>query len=259
MINNYLQLTQQLLADPRQEAFNPSFLKRYVNMARGQIAGEARCVRVLGTIPTVVGQRNYNFSALNIGTPATTGVQGIIHIRSIRYALGGGYRWLAPRNWPWFEFYHLNNVIPPSGQPVIWSQYGQGSAGLGTITGDGAAGTGTGSFYIDPVPDIVYTLTCDCACYPIALNVDTDFEAIPYLWTDAVPYYAAYWALMSAGTAQRAQDADRFFNIYKMFVQRARDAATPDVNKYEYEQVPDPISLNQMALPSGRGAAGPSQ
>lgn len=255
MLNSYLLQTGRLLQNPAAPTtlYSTSDLTDYINIARGQLAGESRCVRVLGTIATVVGQRNYNFVGINT---LGTGVAGIIHVRSIRYAVGQGYQWIAPRSWPWFELYHLNNPVPPSGAPQMWSQFGQGSSGAGSIVGGGAGTVSSGSFFVDPIPDLAYTLTCDCACYPNALVLDSDPEVIPYLWTQAVPFYAAYYALLSAQTSARMADGERYFQYYQTFVQRARDAATPDVLKYEYEQVPDPTALNQMALPSGRGGAG---
>ena len=258
MLTAYQTQTQRLLQNPGAPTslYSTTDITSYVNTARGQLAGEARCVRALGTISTVIGQRNYNFSGINLGTPSATGVQGVIHVRSIMYAVGQGFKQIQPRSWPWFQFYHLNNPVPVPGSPMVWSQYGQGSAGLGSITGEGSGSMGTGSFYLDPIPDIVYSLTCDCVCYPIALAADTDFEAIPYLWTDAVPFYAAYYALLSAQTSARMADGERYFQYYQQFVQRARTAATPDVLKYEYEQVPDPTALNQMGLPHSGGGGG---
>ena len=47
-------------------------------------------------------------------------------------------------------------------------------------------------------------------------------EAIPYLWTDAVPFFAAYYALLSAQAGQRQGDADRMFARYQEFTNRAR-------------------------------------
>ena len=259
MLTSYITQTQRLLQNPGAPTtlYSTADITYYVNVARGQLAGEAQCVRVQGTIPTILNQRNYNFSGLSLGgTPSVTGVQGIIHIRAIRYAIAQGFKWIEPRSWPWFDLYHMNNPVPVPGPPAVWAQYAQGSAGLGSITGIGTGAMGTGSFFIDPIPDGIYTLTCDCVCYPIALAADTDFEAIPYLWTDAVPFYAAYYALLSAQTSARMAEAERYYQYYTQFVQRARVAATPDVNKYLYEQVPDPTALNQMGLPSGgRGAA----
>lgn len=255
MLAYYQQQTARLLQNPGAPTslYATADLSSYINTARGQLAGESRCIRALGTVTTVIGQRNYNFSAINLGTPALTGVQGPIHIRAIRYAVGQGFKTLIPRSWPWFDLYHLNNPVPPSGAPMIWSQYGQGSAGTGGIAGQGTGTINSGNFYIDPIPDFTYNLTCDCVCFPIGLLADSDVEAIPYLWTDAVPFYAAYYALLSAQTSARMADGERYFQYYQQFVQRARDAATPDVLRYEYEQVPDPIALNQMALPAGKG------
>jgi len=257
VLASYITQTQRLLQNPGApiSLYSTADITSYVNIARGQLAGEARCVRVLGTVTTTIGQRVYPFSSMNVGSPSTTGVQGVIHIRSIRFAVAQGFKWIAPRAWPWFEYYHLNNPVPTSGQPSSWAQYGQGSAGTGSITGQGAGQMNSGSFYIDPIPDFTYPLTCDCVCYPAALAADTDFEAIPYLWTDAVPFYAAYYALLSAQTSARMADGERYYQYYQQFTQRARDAATPDVLRYEYEQVPDPTALNQMALPKGGGGA----
>jgi len=259
VLTAYITQTQRLLQNPGAPVtlYSQSDITSYVNTARGQLAGEARCIRVLGTVSTVVGQRSYNFSSIGVatvsGNTSTNGVQGVIHIRAIRYTAGQGFKWIAPRAWPWFDFYHLNNPVPIGGPPQIWSQYAQGSTGTGSIIGLGPLASG--SFFIDPIPDQVYTLTCDCVCYPIALAADADFEAIPYLWTDAVPFYAAYYALLSAQTSARMADAERYYQYYQQFVQRARTAATPDVNKYLYEQVPDPTALNQMGLQGGGKAA----
>lgn len=257
MLTQYITQTQRLLQNPGAPTslYSVSDITNYINIARGQLAGEAHCIRLLGTLAVNIGQSQYNFSSITFApSSALSGVQGILHVRSIRYAVGQGYKWVTPRSFPWFEFYHLNNPVPPSGAPFVWSQYGQGSSGQGSITGAGFSSLSTGNLFIAPIPDVGYTLTCDCACYPIALVGDGDTEAIPYLWTDAVPFYAAYYALLSAQTSARMADGERYFQYYQQFVQRARNAATPDVLRYEYEQVPDPTALNQMALPQGKGA-----
>ena len=259
MLTSYITRTQRLLQNPGAPTslYSTSDITDDVNVARGQLAGEAQCIRVLATIPTVLGQRNYPFSSLSLGS--FQGVQGVIHVRAIRYAVAQGFKWIEPRSWPWFDLYHMNNPVPVPGPPAVWAQYSQGSAGLGSITGEGGGSMASGSFSIDPIPDGIYNLTCDCVCYPIALAADTDFEAIPYLWTDAVPFYAAYYALLSAQTSARMADAERYYQYYTQFVQRARAAATPAVNSYLYEQVPDPTALAQMGLPSGGGGRGAAQ
>ena len=246
MLTQYLTQTRRLLQNPSAPTtlYSDSDLTNYINIARGQLAGESQAIRVMGTLSTGVNQRNYNFSAITLGT---SGVAGVIHVRRILYAVGGGYRWMRPRNWPWFDLYKLNNPVPKSGPPEVWAQYGQGAAGV-SITAGGSGTVATGSIYIDPLPDIAYTLSLDCVCYPNALVADSDAEAIPYLWTDAVPFFAAYYALLSSQTSARMADAERYLGYYKMFTDRARKAATPDVNKYLYEQVPDPTIANQLGL-----------
>jgi hypothetical protein len=250
LLAQYIANTQNLLQLPGAPTslYSTANVTLWVNIARGQLAGESESVRVFGTIPTVVGQRQYNFSSINIGTPSSTGIQGVINVRNILYDVGTGMKWVKNKSWQWFLFQRLNNPVPQSGFPTEWAQYAQGSAGLGSITGQGTGTQSSGSFYVDPLPDIVYTLNCDCACYPIALAEDTDPEALPYLWSDAVPYFAAYLALMSAQTGQRLQEAQQMFQLYEQFAARARAFANPPVNRYGYEQAQDPTMANKLGV-----------
>lgn len=226
--STYLPQTQQLLQNPPATTalYSTTLLTGYINAARGQLAGEPPgCVRAMGTLATLAGQQAYPFSSLNLGAAATTGIQGAIHINTIWANVGNGMQWLRPRSWEWFGLYHLNNVVPTQALPQVWSQFGQGAAPPGSPAGSSFGGT----IYLDPIPDQVYTLNCDCSCYPITLVEDTDVESIPYLWTDAVPYFAAYLALLSAQTNIRTRDAEEMLKLYQMFVDRARKAANSTV------------------------------
>lgn len=205
-------------------------------------------MRVIGTIQTVIGQRNYNFSSINIGTPSATGAQGVINVRRIMYAVAQGQKFVRPHQWEWFDLYNMNNPVPVNGPPVDWAQYGQGGSGQGSITGIGTGAMGSGSFYLDPPPDLVYTLNCDCVCYPIALAADTDVEALPYLFTDSVPFFAAYYALLTAQMNARLSDAERMFNYYQTFMQRARQASNASVNRTIYQQAQDPTRITKLGL-----------
>lgn len=255
MLTAYETQTKSLLQNPGApvQLYSTADIDRWINLARGQLAGEAECIRVIGTIPTVVGQRAYNFSSISL---STTGVQGVIHVRRVSYNVGqnsqglAGTQWIPPRSWEWFDIYHMNNPVPTPGAPEVWSQYGQGSSGTGT------GSVSTGSFYIDPPPDMVYQLNCDCVCYPGPLVDDTTPEAIPYLWTDCVPFFAAYYAYLSSQTGARQGDADRMYNHYKEFLQRARQAANPSVNRSQYEQAGDPVQAQKLGIkPAQQGAA----
>lgn len=227
---SYLQRTEELINDIKQQMLNPAILKTFVNTARRQIAGQGECIRYLGSLTLTIDQRNYNFSAVSLGTSATNGISAALNVRAIRYAVGDGYQWIRPRSWPWFDFYKMNNPVPGSGAPEAWAQYAQGS---------------TGSFYIDPIPDLSYVLTLDCTCYPIDLVVDATVEAIPVLWTDAIPYFAAYLAYLYV---QRADAAKNMLSLYEMFMQRARASANPSINTYLYEQSEDPAQINKLGV-----------
>ncbi len=257
MLTNYLTDTKNLLQNPTApiQLYDNTSLTRWINLARGQIAGESESIRFYASLSTVINQRAYNFSSINTGTSSVNGIQGIIHVRAITYNVGqntyglSGQQWMTPRSWEWFTLYHLNNPVPNVGPPSVWSQFGQGSAGTGT------GSSATGSFYVDPPPDTVYTLNLDCVCYPIALVNDNTVEALPYLWTDCVPFFAAYYAYLSSQTGARQADAERMFNHYQTFVQRARQAANPSVNRGQYEQTSDPTQAIKLGIKPQAGAA----
>lgn len=244
MLVTYQTQVNQLLQYPvaPDPLYAVSDLTLWINRARQQLAGESESIRALGTLPTVVSQQAYDFSAINVGVAAVTGRQAALHLRSIRYALGNGSSRLRVRNWEWFESFELNTAVPASGAPTVWAQYAQGEQG---------------SFYIAPIPDDIYDLTCDCVCLPIDLADDSTVEAIPQLWRDAVPFYAAYLALLSAQSAQRQNDAQRMFGYYTEFVDRARKFATPKVNPFLYPQNSDPTMLNKIGLSPKAPAGGP--
>lgn len=255
MLTAYLARTTRLLQNPAAPStlYPTADLTDYINQARGQLAGETSCVRQFATVSTVAGTRNYAFSALNTGT--LNGIQAVLNVRAIRYAVASGFKWVRPRPWEWFELFKMCQPVPKSGAPEVWAQHRQGSAGTGAITGIGTGSMASGSFYLDPVPDIVYTLTCDSACYPSSLAADTDIEALPYLFTDAVPYYAAYLALMSAQTNARLEYAQRMMELYSTFVDRANKASAPDVNKYLYERQSDATQINKLGVQKSMGGS----
>ena len=258
MLNTYLTRTQQLLQNPGSPVslYATADLTSYINQARGQLAGETECCRALGTLTTSIGVRNYNFSSINIGTSATTGLSGIINVRQMQYAVASGYQWMRPRAWAWFWLYCINNPVPTQGPPARWAQFSQGGSGQGSITGIGSGSMISGSFYLDPPPDLVYSLLIDCSCYPNALAADTDVEAIPFLFSDAVPYFAAYLAMLSSQTSARVEDAEKMFSLYQTFVTRASQASAPNVNKYLYERQSDPTSINKLGITSKSAEGG---
>lgn len=254
MLTNYLGVTQDLLQNPAAPTslYNPIALTTYINIGRGQLAGEAECIRAEATLFAVIGQRNYQFNSFNFGASAATGIQGALHVRRIAYDVAIGRKWITPRPWPWFDLFNLSNPVPVSGPPQVWAQFAQGAGSQSTGSTSGITGNPTGSFYLDPPPDQAYALMLDCVCYPIALAQDTDVEAIPYQWTDAVPYWAAWYALMSSQNQARFADAMRYKQIYDDFVARARKAANPSVGRYMYEQADDPARAAKFGQMTGK-------
>jgi hypothetical protein len=109
-------------------------------------------IRVMGTLPvSLLNIGPYAFTAINLSGAA--GVASVLNVQTTWYSVGDGKKWIRPRPWPWFSLYELNNPVPMGGAPLVWSQYGQGSAGLGSITNMGGGTISSGSFYIDPAPD----------------------------------------------------------------------------------------------------------
>lgn len=243
MLDTYLTQTAQLLQNPAAPTslYSTPNLTQWVNTARGQLAGEAQCVRFEASVPTVIGSngRVIAFSAISLA--GAIGVQGVFSINTIWYLVASGRSRLRRRSFPWFSLYELNNPVPQSGPPNVWAPYAEGI---------------NGSFYLSPLPDLVYTLKLDCICYPSALNADSDPEAIPYPWTDAVPYFAAYLALLSSQTSARNAEAMRMKDLYTEFVGRARRTSTPQVMPRNYPQQPNPTRANQLALHQPRAGGG---
>ena len=237
----YIPQTRSLLQLPGTNStslYSDADLTRWINLARGQIAVEPQnsCIRYMATISTSPTQQVYNFSSLNTGVSGTTGIQGVMNIRSLSYNVASGQLWITPRPWPWFSLYELNNPVPNSAAPRSWAQFAQGV---------------NGSFYISPLPDAAYLLNCNSVCYPINLVDDTTVEALPYPWTDCVPYLAAYWALLSAQTNARLADALQYYKIYGEFAERARAASNSETGRWMYQSAGDPAQGPKMGIKAG--------
>src|SRR5215469_3743647 len=192
-----------------------------VNTARGQLAVEAECIRAYAELAATTGTQQYPFSAITFPF-GPVGIVGPIQVRMVTYLVGptGNLR-VNAREWEWFNNYVLSTASKPLGPPKYWAQFGQGA---------------NGTFFINAL-DTAYTLTLDTVCFPIPLTTGQTEQAVPYIWTDAIPYYAAWQILMSL---QRQADANAMLQRYETFVQRARTGATPTVLPHQYEQVPDP-------------------
>lgn len=245
MLTSYLQNTALLLQNPAAPSalYSTSNLTLFINTARNQLAGEYECIRIMASLATSANTQVYPFTSIG-SLPAS--VQGISNVRMItrmatanrllsdtgsiltddsgselladNSSQSGGTVYVDAWPWEWFNRYFISQNPEASGPPLNWAQFAPGM---------------TGSIYLDPIPDAIYTLNIDSVCYPVPLVDDTTPEAIPYEFTDAVPYMAAYYAYMSA---QRQQDAQTMYQRYQEFGARARKAATPTVLPMQYSQ-----------------------
>ena len=238
MLTSYLTQTQQLLQNPQAPTalYSTPLLTTYINLARSQLAGETECIRYYGSVTTTPATQVVPFSSISTGTSAVNGIMGVFNIKQISVQSGTGANNLTNHVFQWFNQYYLSLPVPDSTVPNDWSQYGQGVGG---------------SIYLYPIPDAGYVLNLDCVCYPIALADDSTVEAIPYPWTDCVPFFAAFYAYMSA---QRQADADLMYKRYQEFAQRARGMSNPSVLQQNYPQSQDVVMGNRLGVtPAGSG------
>jgi hypothetical protein len=241
VLTQYLTRTAQLLQNPAapQTLYNDNDLTGYINEARGLLAASAECIRSAGQLSIVQGQIAYNFTGIT-PMPNVTGVGATLQVRNLWQTLGnGGYHFISPRPYAWFALYETNNpaIQSQQGPPVSWSQYAQGV---------------NGSLYISPAPDQAYLLIADGVYLPVDLATDATPEAIPKLWTDAVPFMAAWFALMASQTGARSGEADKMLQRYQEISEIARRGATPDILPDIWEQTTSPVRQNQLGLPANR-------
>lgn len=236
----YLTLTNALLQNPSatNNLYNQVLITEYINQARVWLAGDSDAIKVIGTYSLTIGSQGpYPFSGITLpGSSVTTGVQNVLKVRQQWYIVGDGQLWFRSRPWPWFSVYHMNSAVIDSGPPKAWSQFGEGE---------------NGTLYIADTPDDTYAIRADCVCIPIPLTDDATVEAIPAPWTTAIPYYAAYLALLSAQTGARVQDAAKMLQLYQTFMQGARKQSTPDIMPTNFNGVPSPVRANQLGAQSG--------
>jgi hypothetical protein len=159
---------------------------------------------VSGANMLVIGQEVYTFASRTAQAQLTAGVQAIHGIFNITASWGASRPMLQRKDWTTFQAKYRSWAAGWLNNPVVWAQYGQGA---------------NGSVYLAPIPANAFNMEWDTYCVPIPLVTDGTAEAIPYPWTDPIPYYAAYLAAMNA---QRAQDASNNFAQYELFMKRAR-------------------------------------
>jgi hypothetical protein len=231
----YETLTQALLQAPTSPIplIPVAVLDSYINQARLQVAAQGRCIRALGTLTLNTTDRTYSFSLIT-GMPA--GIAAIYHVRQLWFLVGSGYQLVTSRPFEWFGLYSLNNPTPVAGAPTMWTQHGQGE---------------TGNIIIDPLPDFAYVCNVDVLAVPVTLVSDTTPEAIPAIWTLAVPFYAAWLAFMSW---TRQADADLMMKHFQEQMAFARNAANPDLLPENWSQSQDLMLQNRLGIQAAKAS-----
>lgn len=156
-------------------------------------------------------QEVYDFATINAIIQANfPGVEEIIAIQSIAVSWGSWkpvMRFMGA--FTQFQGYCRAWNIGQTNWPTVWCQYGQGSQG---------------SVYLFPIPSEICQMDWDCYCFPIDLQTDADPEAVPHPFTEAIPFYAAYWAYMSI---KDFDSASLMLNAYNNQMREARMFVSP--------------------------------
>lgn len=234
MLLNYQTQTSRLLSNPSgvPDKYLLADLTVYINLARNQLAAETSCVEVNVAFALTAGTQAYTLPSIPTNTQ---GVAQILNVQSVSRPSGNGFLYISPRPWEWFRTYNLNTTAQASGPPTQWTQYSPGV---------------TASLYFSPVPDQNYSMVIDAICQPINLALDTDVEAIPYPYTDAVPYFAAYLALISDN---HIDAANFMMDKYKEFVARGDDVSRPMTPPDLFKGRNDILMTNKLGLGHPRG------
>lgn len=204
-LNSYLSATQNLLHDANAQFYSTALLTGYINSARAKTAAAGQCCRFLPpTLNTVAGQETYSFAGLNAILP--TQLSSVLGVVTIAVNIGTSKPTLRRYSWTDFQAYLRSYSIGLQGYPMVWAQYGSGTPYTDVNTPT-SANTGI-TVYMWPVPSAIYAMDWDCYCLPVALVNDSTPEAIPYPFSEAVPYYAASLALRGAQRKADAKDME---------------------------------------------------
>lgn len=208
MLTTYQQQVQRLLHDTNAQLYPLADLTVYINEARSQVAADSMSVRGVLTFSTAASVKSYALSTITNGMPS--GGSYVLVVRKAARTVAGISTRIDARPWDWFFNYCICTPNPLTGIPTTWSQLGLG---------------GGGNLYLYPTPSASETVTVDCVIVPQDLVDDTSPEILSYPWTNAVKFYAAYYAYMNS---QRNADADRMYQMYQVFMRAAADQSTPD-------------------------------
>lgn len=226
MLSEYVTQVQQHLNDQGGQFFPVPTLHNYINRSRRRVAAQSGCLRLLpkGTL-TVPNQEVYPFADWNAQVQHDLpGASSILHCRSLSIAIGpGGWKPMW-RRIVWSDFQARFRIFNRTfygqlAEPGWFAQYGEGPYG---------------QLYLAPIPATVTQMEVDLTCIPYPLLTDNDPEPIPYPWTDAVSYFAAFLCLMQQ---QRGQDAQAMMQMFNADMPMCAAVVCPAMHQTPYGAV----------------------
>jgi hypothetical protein len=236
-LNAYITQVQDLLHDAGASFYPVASITRWINSARLKVAQRGQCIRVLpgGTVSSITrtaGGTGYTAPVVSIGgtgtgaTATATQIGGVVQSAITVTNAGLGYAAATT----------TVTITDPTGTgataTAVLGNLNQTSANqevypFSVVNPLVALTPGeAGSIFLYQIPSSALAMDWDCICEPLALAADTDPEALPAPFTDAVQYYATYLALLGA---QRADDAEEMFNRYMRSLTNARATAQADI------------------------------
>lgn len=189
----------------------------YVNTPTVTISGDGTGATATATLTDFwavqANQEVYSFEdAAAIIAQYTPGVSQIFGVQSIAVAWGAMKPVLRYVDWSSMQAYMRSINYATSSYPAVWAQYKQGQKA---------------NVYLYPIPSQLNQMEWDCYCDVIDLEDDNDVEAIPFPYSDAVTWLAAYFSYLNA---QRRDDANMAMSEYKRFLREGRAYSTPSMN-----------------------------
>lgn len=243
-LGNYLQDTAGLLSDSNNLFTSQASLITYINDGRREIALRTGCLEakvtgqsafgtsaqpgfiipggmVPGALPgsfpnnlnepgavsttsnaftTIPGLELYSYAYANsFLRQQYTGYKSVIYVRNIACSWGGNKPTLDWAPWDDLQAYCRSYNLGVTSYPFVWSQ---------SMVGE------NGQIYLFPVPSSLSpgTMEWDCTCTPLELYTNTDYDALPETYQNAVKYWGAYRAYLAKQRSASAAEMRMLFD-----------------------------------------------
>ena len=150
---------------------------------------------------TVTGQETYAYPQSVL---VSKGFQDVIQVKSVSINWGGalGVNQYMLEQWSFSNLQAFLRFYGPNflSNPAAWTCYET-------------------YIMLRPIPSQPIPMQWDTVCSVVPMVDNTTPEAIPYAYTDAVKYHAAYLAFLNS---QKQAYADKMFQLYERYSKRAR-------------------------------------